>query len=47
MPRARGSRWRAGSRARAQPPLVIFVTAYDTHAIEAFELHTLDYVLSL
>ena len=28
-----------------QPPLIIFVTAYNTHAIEAFELHALDYLL--
>lgn len=27
------------------PPLVIFVTAYNAHAIEAFELHALDYLL--
>jgi two-component system, LytTR family, response regulator len=26
-------------------PLVIFVTAYDRHALEAFEVHALDYVL--
>jgi DNA-binding LytR/AlgR family response regulator len=29
----------------AQPPLIIFVTAFDAHAIEAFELYALDYVL--
>src|SRR4051812_18432678 len=28
----------------AQPPLVVFVTAYDEHAIEAFDLHATDYV---
>jgi two-component system LytT family response regulator len=28
-----------------EPPLVIFVTAYHAHAIEAFELHALDYLL--
>ncbi len=28
-----------------QPPLVIFVTAYSEHAIEAFEVHALDYLL--
>lgn len=27
------------------PPLVIFVTAYNAHAIEAFEVHALDYLL--
>jgi two-component system, LytTR family, response regulator len=26
-------------------PLVVFVTAYDRHAIKAFEVHALDYVL--
>jgi two-component system, LytTR family, response regulator len=26
-------------------PLVIFVTAYDRHALKAFEMHALDYVL--
>jgi two-component system LytT family response regulator len=28
-----------------QMPAVVFVTAYDTHAIRAFEVHALDYVL--
>jgi DNA-binding LytR/AlgR family response regulator len=28
----------------AQPPLVVFVTAYDEHAIHAFDLHATDYV---
>ncbi len=28
-----------------EPPLVIFVTAFNAHAIEAFELHALDYLL--
>lgn len=27
------------------PPLVVFVTAYDTHAVEAFRVHALDYLL--
>jgi len=27
------------------PPFVVFVTAYDEYAIEAFEVHALDYVL--
>lgn len=27
------------------PPVVIFTTAYDTHAVQAFELHAIDYLL--
>lgn len=30
---------------RDEPPLVIFATAYNQHAIEAFEVHALDYLL--
>lgn len=30
---------------REHPPLVIFVTAYNEHAIEAFEVYALDYLL--
>jgi two-component system LytT family response regulator len=30
---------------RALLPLVIFVTAYDAHAVRAFEVHALDYIL--
>lgn len=29
----------------AEPPLVVFISAYSEHAIEAFELHALDYLL--
>jgi DNA-binding LytR/AlgR family response regulator len=28
----------------AQPPAIVFVTAYDAHAVEAFELGVVDYV---
>jgi len=28
-----------------EPPLIIFVTAYSVHAIDAFEVHALDYLL--
>ena len=28
-----------------QPPLIIFVTAYNAHAVDAFEVHALDYLL--
>lgn len=31
--------------ARHEPPLVIFVTAYDAHAVDAFDVHALDYLL--
>jgi two-component system LytT family response regulator len=30
---------------QAEPPLIIFVTAHSVHAIEAFEVHALDYLL--
>jgi two-component system, LytTR family, response regulator len=29
----------------SNPPLVVFVTAYDAHAVEAFDIHALDYLL--
>lgn len=29
----------------AEPPLVIFVTAYNAHAVDAFDVHALDYLL--
>lgn len=29
----------------AQPPLVVFVTAHGEHALDAFDLHALDYLL--
>jgi len=29
----------------AEPPLVVFVTAHNTYAIDAFEVHALDYLL--
>ncbi len=28
-----------------EPPLIVFVTAYSVHAIDAFEVHALDYLL--
>jgi len=28
-----------------QPPTVVFITAHDRHAVQAFELHALDYLL--
>jgi DNA-binding response OmpR family regulator len=32
-------------RLETAPPLVVFVTAYDAHAVRAFTLHALDYLL--
>lgn len=29
----------------AEPPAIVFVTAYDNHAVEAFELNAVDYLL--
>jgi len=29
----------------AEPPLIVFVTAYSVHAVDAFEVHALDYLL--
>jgi two-component system, LytTR family, response regulator AlgR len=31
--------------ARAQPPAILFITAYDEHALEAFEVQALDYLV--
>ena len=45
MPGWAGSRWRGISAPLEQPPRIIFVTAHDRHAVEAFELNALDYLL--
>jgi two-component system LytT family response regulator len=34
-----------GSLSQEDMPLVIFVTAYDQHAVRAFEVHAIDYLL--
>jgi two-component system LytT family response regulator len=45
MPRESGLALAHELALQAAPPLVIFVTAYDTHAVEAFRVHALDYLL--
>jgi len=35
----------ARSLPKAATPLIVFVTAHDNHAVEAFELHAIDYLL--
>jgi two-component system LytT family response regulator len=45
MPGADGFDVLAGAQALEHPPLFIFVTAYDTHAIRAFEENAADYLL--
>ncbi|MBN8506143.1 MAG: response regulator transcription factor [Burkholderiales bacterium] len=45
MPRQHGLSFAAELAALPQPPLVIFVTAHDEHALAAFEVHALDYLL--
>jgi two-component system response regulator LytT len=32
-------------RSFARPPQIVFVTAYDEHAVDAFELHAVDYLV--
>lgn len=45
MPRESGLALAHDFAQQPSPPLVIFVTAYDTHAVEAFRVHALDYLL--
>ena len=45
MPKESGLALARSLCAEAEPPLVVFITAYDDHAVEAFELHALDYLL--
>jgi len=45
MPRETGLTLARELSTQAAPPLVIFVTAFNAHAIEAFDLHALDYLL--
>ena len=41
----RASRWRAGCSTADRLSQIIFVTAYDQHAIAAFEVNAVDYLL--
>lgn len=45
MPRESGLSLARELISQEHPPLIIFVTAYNEHAIEAFRLHALDYLL--
>ena len=45
MPGVNGLSAAAAMSERPNPPLIIFATAYDAHAVRAFELAALDYVV--
>jgi two-component system LytT family response regulator len=45
MPRENGIALARSLSDMPNPPLIIFVTAYNAHAVEAFEVHALDYLL--
>jgi two-component system LytT family response regulator len=45
MPRESGLGLARSLCAQPEPPLVIFVTAFNAYAVEAFEVHALDYLL--
>ncbi len=45
MPRETGLQLARELSELSSPPLIIFVTAFNEHAIDAFELHALDYLL--
>lgn len=45
MPKESGLELARSLLHHARPPLIIFVTAYNAHAIDAFDLHALDYLL--
>jgi two-component system LytT family response regulator len=45
MPRESGLTLAHSLCAQSEPPLVIFVTAFNAFAVEAFEVHALDYLL--
>lgn len=45
MPHGSGLDLARALSVQEQPPWIVFVTAFDEHAIEAFDLHALDYIL--
>ncbi|MFP5392820.1 MAG: LytR/AlgR family response regulator transcription factor [Gammaproteobacteria bacterium] len=45
MPKRSGLAAAAGLLTLAQPPLIVFVSAYSEYALQAFELYALDYLL--
>ncbi|MFZ6777137.1 LytR/AlgR family response regulator transcription factor [Undibacterium sp. Ji83W] len=45
MPKESGLELARSLAAQPKPPLIIFVTAYNVHAIDAFDLQALDYLL--
>jgi two-component system, LytTR family, response regulator len=45
MPVESGVRFARALARDPQPPIIVFVTAYDAFAIEAFEAHAMDYLL--
>ncbi len=45
MPGESGTALARALSVQPEPPLVIFVTAYSDHAVDAFELHAIDYLL--
>jgi two-component system LytT family response regulator len=45
MPVETGVRFARTLARTPQPPIIVFVTAYDAFAIEAFEAHAMDYLL--
>lgn len=45
MPRESGLAFAAELAGQARPPLIAFVTAHDEHAVAAFEVYAVDYLL--
>ncbi len=45
MPRESGLDLARALCTQAEPPLMVFVTAYDHYAVDAFDVHALDYLL--